>query len=68
MKSNDEDLERIREEGLKALKEKLGVEDTMKFIQMFSSNKGNYTKEREKMLKDITIEEFEKYVLENKKI
>ena len=40
------ELERIRREGLKALKDKLGVEGMIKFIQMYSDGKGDYTKEK----------------------
>lgn len=59
------ELEKIRREGLKALKEKLGVEGMIKFIQMYSDGKGDYTKEREDLLKDITIEDFEKFLQKN---
>lgn len=59
------ELEKIRREGLKALKEKLGVEGMIKFIQMYSDGKGDYTKEREELLKDITIEDFEKFLQKN---
>ena len=47
------ELERIRREGLKALKEKLGVEGMIKFIQMYSDGKGDYTEERREILKDL---------------
>ena len=59
------ELEKIRREGLKALKEKLGVEGMIKFIQMYSDGKGDYTREREELLKDVTIEDFEKFLTEN---
>ncbi len=59
------ELEKIRREGLKALKEKLGVEGMIKFIQMYSDGKGDYTQEREELLKDVTIEDFEKFLAEN---
>lgn len=59
------ELEKIRREGLKALKEKLGVEGMIKFIQMYSDGKGNYTEERKEILKDVTIEDFEKFLAEN---
>ena len=59
------ELEKIRREGLKALKEKLGVEGMIKFIQMYSDGKGDYTQEREEILKDVTIEDFEKFLAEN---
>ena len=58
------DLERIRREGLKALKEKLGVEGMVKFIQMYSDGKGDYTTDRNKILKDITIDDFDNYIKE----
>ena len=59
------ELEKIRREGLKALKEKLGVEGMIKFIQMYSDGKGDYTQEKEELLKDITVEDFEKFLAEN---
>jgi len=58
------DLEVIRAEGLKALKEKLGVVGMIKFIQMYSNGQGNYTEERAELLKDVTIEDFEKWLKE----
>ena len=59
------ELERIRREGLKALKDKLGVDGMIKFIQMYSDGKGYYTVERDELLKDVTIEYFEKFLEEN---
>ena len=59
------ELEKIRREGLKALKEKLGVEGMIKFIQMYSDGNGDYTSDREEILKDVTIEDFEKFLTEN---
>ena len=58
-------LEKIRREGLKALKDKLGVESMIKFIQMYSDGQGDYTKERAEILKDITIDDFEDFLKEN---
>ena len=60
------ELEQIRQEGLKALKEKLGPVGMIKFIQMYSDGKGDYTKERKQILKDITIDDFEKFLQEEK--
>lgn len=59
------ELEKIRRDGLKALKEKLGVEGMIKFIQMYSDGKGDYTEERDEILKDVTIEDFERFLAEN---
>ena len=53
------ELERIRREGLKALKDKLGVEGMIKF------GKGDYTKEKYENNEELTIEDFEKYLAEN---
>ena len=57
------ELQNIRKEGIKALKKKLGVEGMIKFIQTYGEGKGDYTKEREELLKDVTIEEFEEFLL-----
>ena len=59
------DLEKIRKEGLKALKDKLGVEGMIKFLQMYSDGKGDYTKEKHENIDNLTIEDFEKYLAEN---
>ena len=59
------ELERIRREGLKALKDKLGVEGMIKFIQMYCDGKGDYTKEKYENNEELTIEDFEKYLAEN---
>ena len=59
------DLERIRKEGLKALKDTLGVEGMIKFLQMYSGGEGDYTKEREEIIKDLKIEDFDKFIKEN---
>lgn len=60
------ELEQIRQDGLKALREKLGPVGMIKFIQLYSDGKGNYTEERRENLKDVTIEDFKKYLEENK--
>ena len=59
------ELEKIRREGLKALKEKLGVDGMIKFIQMYSDGNGDYTKDKEEILKDVSIEDFERFLTEN---
>ncbi len=56
------DLEVIRQEGLKALKDKLGIVGMIKFIQMYTDGKGDYTTEKEDILKDATYEEFEEFL------
>ena len=56
------ELEKIRREGLKALKEKLGVEGMIKFIQMYSDGKGDYTEERRKILEDLDKKDLQNFL------
>ena len=58
------ELEKIRREGLKALKDKLGVEGMIKFIQMYSDGKGDYTEERREALKDLNKKDLQKFLRE----
>lgn len=58
------ELERIRREGLKALKDKLGIEGMIKFLQMYSDGSGDYTKERKEILKDLDKEDLQKFLRE----
>ena len=58
------ELEKIRRDGLKALKEKLGVEGMIKFIQMYSDGKGDYTKERKEKLKKLNKQDLQKFLRE----
>ena len=51
------DLRVIREKGFKALKKELGASGMAIFIRQFESGKGDYTAEREKSLKDISIDD-----------
>ena len=51
------DLRFIRQEGLKALSNKLGVAGTVLFLRQFENGYGNYTEEREEKLKDITVDD-----------
>ena len=59
------ELEKIRRDGLKALKDKLGVEGMIKFIQMYSDGEGDYTKEKYENPEELTIEDFEKFLAGN---
>lgn len=61
------ELEKIRRDGLKALKDKLGVEGMIKFIQMYSDGKGDYTEERRKNLKNLNKEELQNFLREELK-
>ncbi len=65
MSTIQNDLEKIRKEELKALREKLGLHEFIKLLQSYSEGKGDYTKERRELLKNITKEDFEKFLAEN---
>ena len=64
MKVTVKDLEKIRQDGLKALREKLGPDGVIKFIQMYSDGEGDYTKERRKKLTNLEEEDLKKYLRE----
>lgn len=60
------DLEKIRQEGLKALKDKLGPIGMIKFIQMYSDGEGDYTKERRKKLAELKEGDLKEYLKNGK--
>ncbi len=62
---NLKDMDSLRKEGLKALAEKLGPIGMINFIRLFDNGSGDYTKERNEIIKDITAEDFDKF-LQNK--
>jgi len=47
----------IRKTGIEILTEKLGIVGMIRFLQQSETGSGDYTKEREKLLGDTTIEE-----------
>jgi hypothetical protein len=54
--------EQIRLRGLAALRRELGRAGLARFLQHFSPGTGNYTRERETLLKDLTMIELRKRV------
>lgn len=48
--------ERIREKGLDALVKALGPVDMARFLQQFELGSGDYTRDREEWLRDITVD------------
>jgi len=46
----------IRKKGLEALNKALGPVGMVRFLQQFESGSGDYTKERDQWLKDLTID------------
>jgi len=51
------DLTTIREKGFNALTRELGPSGMAIFIRQFENGSGNYTDEREELLKDVTIDD-----------
>jgi hypothetical protein len=49
-------LSEIRNAGLEALARELGPVGMIRFLQQFETEKGDYTREREKWLGDDTVE------------
>ncbi len=60
------ELERVRDKGFKILKENLTPVELIEFLQIISNGTGDYTKEKYESDKELTIEDFEKYLAENK--
>ena len=47
----------VRKAGLSALRKELGVVGTTYFIRQYNAGRGDYTAERDELLKDITMDE-----------
>ncbi len=47
----------LQEEGMRVLVRELGYVDAMRFMLQFRRGKGDYSKERHKLLKGVTIED-----------
>ena len=47
----------VRNAGMSALREELGIVGTAYFMRQFSAGKGDYTAERDELLKDISSKE-----------
>lgn len=50
-------LDTINEEALQLLMKELGVANTARFIQQFTTGTGNHTEERKELLKDWTLDD-----------
>ncbi|MDH4129889.1 MAG: hypothetical protein OEV44_14110 [Spirochaetota bacterium] len=51
--------------GLQILQKELGVGGLIRFLQQYDRGQGDYTKERHKWQKDITVDEISKSILKN---
>ena len=60
------ELERVREKGFKILKEHLSPVELIEFIQIISTGSGDYPKEKYENQEELTLEDFKRYLAENK--
>ena len=67
MGENLKELERVKEKGFNVLKKYLSPKEFIEFLQIISNGTGDYTKEKYEN-EDLTIEDFEKFLEENKKV
>jgi len=55
-------LAEITQEAITVLYQKLGIVNTIRFINQFTTGYGNYTKEREELFGDKTLDELVKEI------
>jgi len=60
-------ISKIQSEGYDALVTALGPEDAIRFVRSFDPGSGDYTKERKKYLKNKTVKQIAKEILELQK-
>lgn len=53
-------LDEIRQEGIKALRERLGRADMVRFLQQFETGKGDYALGRHEWVDRLTMEDIER--------
>ena len=60
------DLSTIRQRGLEVLTKELGATATVRFLRQFENGFGDYTEEREALLRDLTIDDITASIAERK--
>ena len=58
----------LTEEAIEILCREMGVVKTMRFLQQFSNGRGDYTKERENLFKDLTVRDIVAEIEKSRKI
>ena len=56
-------LDEVREEGLKALVDRLGRADMIRFLQQFETGRGDYASDRQRWAERVTLSEIERDAL-----
>ena len=53
-------LNEVRQEGLEALRERLGRADMIRFLQQFETGSGDYARERHEWVDKVTLEDIQR--------
>jgi hypothetical protein len=61
-KINIYNFSELRQRGIEALTDALGPVGMAYFLRQFEQGRGDYTAERETLLADVTLEDFEAYI------
>lgn len=57
MSGQTKSLSEITQQAIELLSKKIGIANTVRFLNQFSTGYGNYTEERESLFKDLTLDE-----------
>lgn len=57
MKVQGKPLSEITRHAIDLLSKEIGIVDTVRFLNQFTTGYGNYTEEREALFKDLTLDE-----------
>ena len=60
-------LAEITQEALKVLYKAIGVVDTVRFINQFTTGYGNYTEERDQLFEGLTLDDMVAEIKKNRK-
>lgn len=66
MSANDLTPLQLRRKGLEALRDALGVVGMVRFLQQFDQGSGDYTRDRNQLLEDVTIEDVMEQISQNR--
>jgi hypothetical protein len=57
MSRQTKSLNEITQQAIQVLSKEIGIANTVRFLNQFSTGYGNYTEERESLFKDLTLDE-----------
>ena len=66
MSESQREINEDRKKKLKKLRKEMGIYEFIKLLQSYSEGTGDYTKEKYENPEEFTIEDFEKYMAENR--